>query len=990
MLKRNLSIVLLLSVFCLAQNKTFSQPTWTLDPFGKEKKPEKFEERKLGSEKTADKKFTKPRHLIQNTITHYNYYFNANNKVNAVIEAAKTSQRDDYTKLLPYYPYSLENTASQKQELDSVIYKCTAGILLHDLRNDWIDNLYLLIGKAYFFRKDFDSAANTFQFINYNLFPRKKKDDDDKIVGTTGSSASNNISIANKEKRNILQKVASLPPSRNDALIWLSRSLTEQDELGEAAGLINTLMYDANLPKRLRNDLEEVYAYWFYKQGIYDSAAVHLEKAITNANTKEDKAREEFLLAQLYEISNQYNKASDYYARASKHTIDPVMDIFARLNDAKMMRSTNNIKELENNIGNLARLAKKDKFDTYRDIIYFSAGQLTMQKPDTANAIDYFKKSLKYNESNVSYKNKAFLQLADIAYSRKQYKLAFAYYDSLVTGDTTLGVSLAQIQARREGLLKIVTSLNIIEREDSLQRIAAMQPAERDAFVKKILKKLRKEQGLKEEDNSGGFTPITFSNNNEPVDLFSSSTKGEWYFYNNSLKSRGLNEFKTKWGSRTNTDNWRRKSATGAGSINPGLDVDGKAKDNNSKDDKDSKNKDSKRDALNNALSDELSYDGLTKNLPLTPEKIGNSNDLISGNLLLLAKAYQEDLEDFEMAAAAYEEYLRRYPDKLIDGEVYLGLYYCYTKLGNKSKADYYKNLLNTKFKDTKFGKMANSPASLNPKTQNPEATKKYESIYNLFIEGKFEEALAQKKAADSLYGNNFWSPQLLYIEAVYYVKQTNDSAALKVLKDIIALYPSSPLKPKAENLRDVLLRRKEIEGYLTNLQVTRMQDEKPVVVNNIPAVVNRPVVKPVPVISDSLKKTLAPPLTNNGFTLNPTAPHFVIMVLDKVDAVYINESKNAFARFNRNYFSSRTIQINKEPVDADKTLLVFSTFTSAEDALIYYDRIKRAATAEISWLSAAKYSFLIITDENLQLLKQNKNFTDYKKLLNTQYPYRF
>ncbi|MBL0359255.1 MAG: hypothetical protein IPP72_21380 [Chitinophagaceae bacterium] len=122
----------------------------------------------------AEKKFNIYRRVVQNNFTHYNYFYNANNKINLVLERAKAAQKDDFSKLIGYYPYTLENTATQKQELDSVILKATAGILLHDLRNAWIDNMYLLMGKAYFFRKDFDTAAATFQFINYNLFPRKK------------------------------------------------------------------------------------------------------------------------------------------------------------------------------------------------------------------------------------------------------------------------------------------------------------------------------------------------------------------------------------------------------------------------------------------------------------------------------------------------------------------------------------------------------------------------------------------------------------------------------------------------------------------------------------------------------------------------------------------------------------------------------------------------------------------------------------------------
>ena len=92
-----------------------------------------------------------------------------------MIERAKDRPEGRLFETPEFYPYTLENTASQQVELDSVIYKSTAGILLHDLRNDWVDNLYLLIGKAYYFRKTFDSAALTFQFINYNLFPQEEK-----------------------------------------------------------------------------------------------------------------------------------------------------------------------------------------------------------------------------------------------------------------------------------------------------------------------------------------------------------------------------------------------------------------------------------------------------------------------------------------------------------------------------------------------------------------------------------------------------------------------------------------------------------------------------------------------------------------------------------------------------------------------------------------------------------------------------------------------
>ena len=58
MSKSKLRIISVLPVLCMLFVSTIAQPpTWTFEPFGSEKKPEKFETRKLGSEKTADKKF---------------------------------------------------------------------------------------------------------------------------------------------------------------------------------------------------------------------------------------------------------------------------------------------------------------------------------------------------------------------------------------------------------------------------------------------------------------------------------------------------------------------------------------------------------------------------------------------------------------------------------------------------------------------------------------------------------------------------------------------------------------------------------------------------------------------------------------------------------------------------------------------------------------------------------------------------------------------
>jgi hypothetical protein len=85
--------------------------------------PKKYENRQLRSEKTGEKKFTLPRKFMQNTTSHYNFFFNANEKIKTVVARAKYSHKDNYTKLLSFYNYSFDETSHSKTDLDSVIYK---------------------------------------------------------------------------------------------------------------------------------------------------------------------------------------------------------------------------------------------------------------------------------------------------------------------------------------------------------------------------------------------------------------------------------------------------------------------------------------------------------------------------------------------------------------------------------------------------------------------------------------------------------------------------------------------------------------------------------------------------------------------------------------------------------------------------------------------------------------------------------------------------
>ena len=963
-------------------------------------KPAKFKNDQLRSEKTGEKKFTVPRRFIQNTTSHYNYFFDANNKINSIIELARMATKDDYSKLIPYYSYSLDNTAAQKNQLDSVIYKATAGILLHDLRSNWVDNFYLLIGEAYYFQQEFDSASMTFQFINYHLSPKNKKDEEHPVVGTNEDRANNSLTISNKEDRSLVDKIFSRPASRNDALVWQVRTLTDMGNYAEAAGLINTLKNDPLFPDRLDPYFQEVIGYWFFKQKMYDSAITYIKNALPHAMDMADKARREYLLAQLYEMTDRQDTASDYYNKAIRNTTDPLMDIYANLNKAKMLKSKDPA-EIDKSISQLVRMSKKDKFLPYRDIVFYSAAQLAMLKPDTASAINFYKASAFYNQENLSLKNRAFLNLAQINYDQKKYQQSYNFYDSIQTaGDTALH-DIAEIESRKKALAQIVTHLDIIQREDSLQAIAAMPADQREDFLKKLSKKLRKERGIKDEQAYTGSSSDFFNRQNQSTDIFSNnnSKKGDWYFYNNTLKGNGYNEFKRVWGKRQNVDNWRRISGS-----SPTASVGNNPDQANANYGDPMAPKESASGQIPaTPYQQDISEEGLLANVPLTKPALDTSNSKIARSLFQLGKNYQNLLEDYYAAIESYQQSLKRFPDSLYGGELYMNLSYCYNKIGNLAQADFYKNLLVKNFNNSKYALYLLHPEAFNSSEKDTAASNRYDQIYNLFIEGNFEEAVKEKNAADSLYGQSYWNPQLLYIQSVYYIQKREDSSAMKVLHQIIDNYPTSPMKDKAATMIDVLGKRDSIERYLTNLNVTRAKEDSQIVVFDQSKIVNdvkAPVNNEKPVIQNEVvqpgkaeispEKKLAPPIKNASFSFDPTEPQNVVMVLTKVDPVYSSEARNAFNRFNSQSGSTNKVQIVKDTLDSERTLLVFSQFEGADIAIKYLDKLKQAAPSQISWLPAQKYSFYIISDSNLQLLKENKDLKSYLDLLNKKYPGKF
>ena len=1061
-------LIIILSIFFLDVS---GQPTYSsLDIT----KPTKYETRTLGSEKTDIKKFKTPRHFIQNTITHYNAFFNSNVKLNEILDRAKAQHRDDYSKLFSFYNYDLQTTAKDKRELDSIILKANAAILNHDLRNDWIDNMYTLMGKAFYFSNKLDSAHITFQYINY-VFAPKQEGGYDKPIGSnydleTGNSA---LTISTMEKKNALKKVFSLPPSRNESFIWQVKTYIAQNSMGQASSLIQILKHDPLFPERLKYDLLELQAWWFYQQAIYDSAVIYLEKTLPSAFSRQEQARWEYLIAQMYERLKKPLKAQEFYARVIKHTYDPVMEVYARLNYIRQNQGDDE-KLVAQNIAAMESMARKERYADYRDIIYFTAAQIELEHNHKPEGINFLLKCVKNTLPNSDMRNKAFMQLAGLAFFDKKYRPAKNYYDSVSVSNPGSIDSFDVYKERKKALDKIVADLNIIQIHDSLQRIANLTKEDRDAYIKKLVKLLRKKQGLKEdEDNyTAGVGLNSFNNGGGNNPFGNPSDNADWYFNNSTLKSRGFNDFKSKWGNRPNADNWFLSSEVAQAQKKITAD-----KDNDQANGPNGKN----------GAATEITFKSLEDNLPLTADKLKKSNDSVEHALFRLGKSYQEGIPDYYFAIDTYDTLLNRFLDTHYREEVLFNLYYCYLKISDDANANRILQMMKRDYATGKFTRMILNPdEAMNPdKLTRIQATKRYEDIYTAFIEGRFEEAIAKKKSADSLYGDKYWTAQLLFIESVYYIHDEQDSAAKVVLNHIINRYTGTPMAEKAKTFLDVLSRRRQIENYLANLKVERAKEDSVVSIDdrtvtrrmdtsqiktqnnddtsaivkakrNIGAlqpgkqnqadtsqysgpkikITNtqltqiktnatqlatlqhemdsienagkklhadsiqtaiakakmdsiRNVLQKLKSDSERLVKNLQ--TQQSVFAFAPDKPHNVALLITKVDPVYVTETRNAFNRYNKENYYNKTMTINNISLDDSMKLVVISGFDNANDALTYMEQARKVAPREIiSWLPVAKYFFIIISDENLERLKVNKDLTEYRKFLSAFFPGKF
>lgn len=110
--------------------------------------------------------------LLQNTTAKFNGYFNANELMEETMVTLKDMHQDNYNNVLEVYDYvAVDNPQSIVPDMDKAIEKVSIVATLKEYSN-YVDDCYVMIGKAQYLKHDYASAEETFQYFEEEFDPK--------------------------------------------------------------------------------------------------------------------------------------------------------------------------------------------------------------------------------------------------------------------------------------------------------------------------------------------------------------------------------------------------------------------------------------------------------------------------------------------------------------------------------------------------------------------------------------------------------------------------------------------------------------------------------------------------------------------------------------------------------------------------------------------------------------------------------------------------
>ncbi|MCX6271221.1 MAG: tetratricopeptide repeat protein [Bacteroidetes bacterium] len=861
----------------------------------------------------STKKNTFTRRTYHNLTAHYNGYFNGKEALKDAQNDLARISLDNYGKVLPIVNYGTkENITTITPSLDRAIAKASMVIQRHSIfiksveYVSWIEDCYMLMAKANFYKQDYKTAFSTFDFTQ-----KRYKNSD----------------------------------IRYEAQLWMARCNIQTKDFDGAQSLLDDLQNKIDkkkAPGSLNRDLALAFAELHLQQENFGPAEEFLIKSLEYHHPKAQRARLRFILAQVEQKKGELSRASRNYLKVINMNPGYELSFNARINLAKCYDAgSGNSKEI---VKNLKKMLRDEKNKDYQDQIYFALAEIAEKDGDSTLVVDYLKSSVATSTKNKYQRGISSLKLANIFYRQPQYPFAQAYYDTAVQSFPSDYPDLVTVKRRATILNDLVKYINIVDREDSLQRIAKMSEKERNVFIEKLIAKIQAEEQKKQKEESErmqGMSMLYRNNMNKPGGmnnqggLNQQGGTGGWYFYNPSSVSYGFTEFEKKWGKRKLEDNWRlsdKEQVADFGDNPAASQVDSLA-----------------ADSLKNISKDPKDKKTYLQNLPLTEAQMAKSTIKIKDALYNLGSIYYLGLSDFPQSVTAYETLLTRFPtDTLYYLKSCYNLYEECLEQDDKAKADHYKNLIISKFPDSDYAKIIKDPEYKKElAARRNKAANLYSQAWQAFENEQYNNVLNYCGQAKGATNDKQLITKFDYLQTISTGKLQGKDTMVLALRRFITKYPNSELKTLAQNILDKLVTKDSIA-----LAPTKPGEK--------------------------------PKATQKDFFFNPEAIHLFLIIAD-IKKVNVNALKIKVSDHNLKYASLDNLSISSLYLDDSHQIMSVSNFSNKEKAMDYYTGILNNQYV-FSSLQKEGYETFVITVDNYPILYKNKDVARYLEFFKEKY----
>lgn len=834
--------------------------------------------------------------IYHNTLGRYNGYFNANELVKKSQGTLANGRKDDYDEVIPLYNYG---TVSQKKELtpdlDKAIKKCGKVVKRHTLvaeskkdmkwpeYNKWMDDNYHVIGQSNLYKGEYYKAQETFNFISNKY---------------------------------------SSPAVQLRAYIWSARSYFLDGDFSRAKQLLLKADGYEDLPKDIARELYLVKAEFFLVQGAYGEAIDPLEKGLALITKKTDRIVPQFVLGQLYDRMDKSGEAKVAFQKVIKlkppYELEFQSKLQMLLTDTKISRNYNDAQKT------LLVMLEDLKNESYKDVIYYALGTVTLELEKRIEAVDYFEKALKFNKNNKSKRLKIFMTLGDLYFAQKQYPEAQVNYDSAYHNLGSDHIRYKEIKARALSLNELVGYLNTVSEKDSLISLCEKPSSEIEKTLTSVHEQLLTEMAEKKRKDA----------EDRLAALKGQEINGTFWIYNQDLLKRGKNIFDDTWSGRPLKDNWRNQSllAMMIGDKDESI-VEATQIDSTGVEDPKYK---------------VPSIEELRSNLPCGNSKaIADMKSDLAEAYYLAGLVYKEKLEDMDNAMSSWEKMIAKCEEGGFHPLAYYQLFrgwlakekeegYTQNPFCSTCSSVFWGNQIKSKYPKSDWALLVDNPNYMNAEQMRMEEEEKnYAKAYNQYSTNHPYDAVTTCTKAISERPKNHLSCQYHMLKAICLGK-TEVAFGIREnceteLKAVVAECPNTEIATQAAE-------------FLKQLN------------------------------TGSAPKT--PTATTSNYILSNESEQYVVAVINSKE-INVNQAKAKTSDFTKKYFSGFDYKVSNTMFNEEKTFILIKSFSNLKDAKDYFTTFV-GDNDLISELNLVKNDKFIISKQNYIELFRSKDYKGY------------